>query len=341
MLALFLSAITAFAQDTRPTLSISGLVNNPATYSVDELAKMQSVTVRINDIKKNGSFHGVFYTQGVPLKNLLETAVVEKRGAAFNKPLDLAILVRDKDGNKVALSWGEVFYRNPADVTIAFSTTPVMPHKTDCSGCHSADFSKPVMDQLGRKVNLPKLVVANDFDADRSLEGVTSIEVVDLGPKDAAKKKGELFSSRLLISETGKDAVMVADLSPLPNTSVSMNIVGDGRGFHGRAVYGGVPLKELLSAAGIEPDLSSVVAVSAPDGYRSLVSWGELALSPMGQRIIVADEVGGNPITKEGKFMLILPDDLAADREVKAVSKIEVYSLKEQVTNQHTSNTLK
>ena len=105
-----------------------------------------------------------------------------------------------------------------------------------------------------------------------------------------------------------------------------MNIVGDGRGFHGRNEFEGTPVTELLTRAGIEPDLRSVVVVSAPDGYRSLISYGELFLSPQGQRILIADRANGTPLQKNGKFLLVLPDDLAADREVKAVDKIEVFT---------------
>ncbi|MHC1697288.1 MAG: SAM-dependent methyltransferase [Geobacteraceae bacterium] len=309
--------------------TITGLVKRPLALSLEDLAKFHTTTLRINDIKKNGAYHGVFTTQGVPLKNLLDVALVEKEASNYAKPIDLAIVVRDKSGNKVALSWGEVFYRNPADVVIAYSATPVMPHHDNCGSCHTNDFTKPYLDQLSRTISLPKLVIANDFDSDRSLEGIVSIEVVNLQPKGTVKKKGELFSPRLVFSGQMENPVTIFSLDNLPRATVAMNIVGDGRGFHGRGLYSGVPLAELVTAVGIEPDLRSVIIISSPDGYRALVSWGELTLSPQGQRIIVADEVNGKPIEKGGKFMLVLPDDLATDREVKAVAKIEVQTFKE------------
>ena len=307
-------------------LTITGLVKRPMTLTADDLAKFRSATVRINDIKKNGDFRGVFTTQGVPLKNLLEVALVEKEASSYAKPVDLAIVVRNKAGKKITLSWGEVFYRNPADVVIAYAATPVMPHHTNCARCHAAEFSKPYMDQLSRTIGFPKLVLANDFDADRSLEEIVNIEVVNLKLRGGAKKKEEMQSPRIILSDRMKNPVTVSSLDNLPRTSVAMNIVGDGRGFHGRAVYTGVPLVKLISAVGLKPDLRSVVVVSSPDGYRSLVSWGELVLSPQGERIIIADELNGKPIERGGKFVLVVPDDLAADREVKAVSMIDVHT---------------
>jgi len=48
----------------------------------------------------------------------------------------------------------------------------------------------------------------------------------------------------------------------------------------------------------------------------------------VGDRIIIANKANGEEIKKVCKFCLILPDDLMADRWVKAVGKIKVISLK-------------
>jgi precorrin-4 methylase/DMSO/TMAO reductase YedYZ molybdopterin-dependent catalytic subunit len=306
-------------------LTVTGLVRQPLSLYLSDLAGFQPATVRTNDIRKDGTYHGVFITQGVPLKTLLDIASIRKEGAGFSKSLDLAIVVRNKEGKEVTLSWGEVFYRNPGDVTIAFAATPVIPHK-ECKGCHEPGFSQPYMDQLNRKIELPKLIVAGDFDSDRSLEGIVNIEVVNLDPNSVNKKKAELVSRQISITGAVKKGLTFTDLASLPRVGVTMNVVGDGRGFHGRDEFEGVPLVELLSRAGVEQDLQSVFVVSAPDGYRSLISYGELFLSPQGRRIIIADKANGQPLKKNGKFLLVVPDDLAADREVKAVDRIEAYT---------------
>ena len=53
------------------------------------------------------------------------------------------------------------------------------------------------LDVLSRKVGYPKLVVANDFYTDRSLEDVTNIEVVDLHLKMAIRKTARPLLARL------------------------------------------------------------------------------------------------------------------------------------------------
>jgi precorrin-4 methylase len=92
--------------------------------------------------------------------------------------------------------------------------------------------------------------------------------------------------------------------------------------------FSGAPLSELLKKAGVTPDLNKVFLISAPDGYRSLLSYGEIFLSSYGKDITIADRESNQPIQTNGKFVLVLPDSLAADGSVKAVSKIEVITLK-------------
>jgi hypothetical protein len=83
-----------------------------------------------------------------------------------------------------------------------------------------------------------------------------------------------------------------------------------------------------MNTLDVKPDLSQVFLVSAPDGYRSLFSYGEVFLDPAGGRVILADRSNGKPLKRGGKFFLAPPDDLMADRDVKAVEKIELISLR-------------
>jgi hypothetical protein len=75
-----------------------------------------------------------------------------------------------------------------------------------------------------------------------------------------------------------------------------------------------------------------VLLISAPDGYRSLYSYGEIFLAPEGDRVMVADRIDDQTIKKGGKFRIVCPDDLMSDRTVKAVQKVEVISLRKGST---------
>jgi precorrin-4 methylase/DMSO/TMAO reductase YedYZ molybdopterin-dependent catalytic subunit len=312
-----------------PAVSITGAVRQPLNLSLEDLQRFETVTVRLNEVTMDRQYHGAFYLRGVPLRTLLELAAVQKEETGFSKQIDLAILVRNKDGKQAVLSWGEVFYSNPAEVVLAFSATPIIPH-TDCNKCHGPEKFKKWLDVLSRPVGQPKLVVANDFYADRSLEDVTNIEVLDLHLKMENKKKENLFSPGFMVTGAVKKKLTVSRLDSYQRVEALAKMIGDGAGYHGLESYSGVLLSELLNKAGVRPDMNQGIVVSAPDGYRTLLSCGEVFLSSRGKSIMVADKMANKPLEKGGKFKLILSDDLAADRTIKAVSNIEVVTFSQK-----------
>lgn len=315
-------AVEAWAS-SEAALSITGEVTQPLSLSLSDLERMEAAKVRLNEVYRDGSFHGVFRLEGPSLASLLDLAEVKKEEGGFFKKVDMAIVVRNRQGSQVVLSWGEVFYRNPAEVIISFRATPVMPWK-------ASEVKPEWLEQLKRPVGFPKLVLANDFYTERCIEEITNIEVVNLHPQLELKKGESLVSPQFAIDGEVAKPSTVKELSSLPRVEVPTKLVGEGGGFHGLETYQGVLLAHLLKKAGIKPDLSSFILASAPDGYRSLVSYGELFQGRSGQDILIADTVNGKPLEKNGKFCLIFPNDLSADRTVKAVDKLQVITLKRE-----------
>jgi precorrin-4 methylase len=330
-----LLTLLTFAGGIWPTpaaaITVGGAVRQPLNLALEDLAKMPSVSVRLNEVTRDRQFHGVFVYRGVPLRFLLELAAVQKEASVFAKPIDLAVVVRSRDGSTTVLSWGEIFYKNQAEVVVAVSATPVMPERaahSQCGQCHQPAEYQPALDQLHRQILFPKLVVSDDLYTDRSLEDVVSVEVVDLKGQTAAASAPKLFSPSFVVSHGQQKAEAIGDLAAYRHVEVLTKEVGEGRGYHGVKRYGGVPLRDLLSKGGIGQEMDSVILASAPDGYRSLFSYGELFLRPDGERIIVADSLEGNPIDSDGRFILVPPDDLAADRDVKALATVEVVRIR-------------
>ena len=334
LLFIVLLAVSCFCNvkgwaDAQSVISITGEVKQPLYMSKDDLKKFDSSCVRLNEVSKDKSFHGVFYFQGPSLQTVLDLAEVKKEESGFSKLVDLAIVVRNKKGEQVVLSWGEIFYRNPADFILGIEATPIMPKKLG-DPAFAQEISPSMVDQLKRNVGLPTLVVANDFYTDRCIEGVASIEVVDLHLPLPGKKGESVFSPQFTVFADKGKPLDVKELSSYPQTALFAKQVGEGKGFHGFNNYKGVSLSLLLEKAGIKPDLNSVIIVSAPDGYRSLLSYGELFLAHSGEEIMIADTADNQPLKKNGTFMLVLPNDLSADRWVKSVDRIEVISMKKE-----------
>lgn len=313
--------------DPPAVVSITGTVKQPLNLTLTDLERYQSVTVQLNGVMEDGSYRGVFYYTGVPLRTLLDAAFVQKEETGFSKQVDMAVRVKNREGKEVALSWGEIFFKNPARIILATSARPIMPHH-DCKTCHTPEEYKPRLQQLNRKIGFPKLVVAGDAYADRCLEDVSTIEVLDLRPGKPARKLKTLFSSECTITGRNVKTTALRDLSGRPRQTLRVKHLGLGKGYHGINVFEGVSFKRLLEEAGVRRDLSEVFLISAPDGYRSLFSYGEVFLDPLGDRIILADKMAGKPLKQGGKFFLIPPDDLMADRDVQAAETVEVLSLK-------------
>ena len=320
-------AVFAEAASSSAMIKITGKVKNELDWSIEDLKAFQSINTQRNDITSDRTFNGNFYFRGVPLRTLLESAGIDKTGASFNKPIDMAIRIKNSS-TSTALSWGEIFYRDSGTVIIAYAGTPILPHH-GCTDCHTPDQIEPIMARYHRTVEFPRLVITTDQYSDRCLEGITEIEVIQTHMKINPEEPEHLYSSKFSVIRADQTKQEFEDLSGVADfyTAPSSYTVGEGKGFHGFQTFSGYKLVDVLAQANIDRDLDSVFMVSAPDNYRAVFSYGEIYLKPDGQRIMLATEENGNPLEKGGKYYLIVPEDLMADRWIKAVDTIRKISL--------------
>lgn len=323
--SLFLNISPSGAEEG--VLKILGCVKNPLILTLKDMEKYNQSETQLNDIRKNGEFKGIFSCRGVSLKTLLHAAGIKKTDTDFKKPVDLAVVVKNTFNDQVVLSWGEIFYKNQDHVLIAVQANPILPHHLGTA--HSKDNAayETMLSQLNREILFPRLVISEDLFSDRCLESVSEITVVDLRPQVEGKKSATVYSKNFKLVGPGISPIMIDSLPETPRKTIRAHVVGEGRGYHGTHDFTGIPLIALLEKIKTGFDINSVFLVSAPDAYRSLISYGELFLSTNGDRILVTDQVDGKAWVRGGRFILVLPDDLMADREVKAVSKIEVMNI--------------
>jgi DMSO/TMAO reductase YedYZ molybdopterin-dependent catalytic subunit len=117
------------------------------------------------------------------------------------------------------------------------------------------------------------------------------------------------------------------ELARLPRRKVS-GMDRDGK----EAEFEGVPLIELVKAAGVEfgpghggPALVSYLVVEAADGYRALFALSELDPALTDRVILVADRRQGKPLgASEGPLRIIVPGEKRHSRWVRQVIAIKV-----------------
>ena len=241
------------------------------------------------------------------------------------RPTDLAIVVQNDSGKRVLFSYGELLFRAPGDVVLAFDAEPMIP-KRSCDSCHKDRSDHNWRSSLDRRQVFPRLIAVRDLDADRSLEGVTSIEVVELfSPAPQPKSKSQPgVSESVEIREGATGIGTTRSLSSYPRHGVHALEVGDAMGYHGEVRCEGALLSDMLSAskAPSGPDVGYVVA--ATDGFRATLSSAELFSTVQPPPILVADRCNGQPLKDQGNFKLIVANDTIAERWVKSVATINV-----------------
>ena len=99
-------------------------------------------------------------------------------------------------------------------------------------------------------------------------------------------------------------------------------------------VYAGIPLAEVLKAAGLrlDPDMAGIrrtvtgsVLVEAADGYQAVFALAELDPALTDRVVLLADTRDGQPLgPKEGPWRLVVPGDKRPARWVRQVTAVTV-----------------
>jgi len=104
-LSVVLLAITSFAQQTQPLLTIDGKIATPITITANDWAKLPHTTVTAH----HGHGKETHQFEGVPLKALLEKAgVVDPQKELKGKAMLQFVVITASDGYRALFSIGEI-----------------------------------------------------------------------------------------------------------------------------------------------------------------------------------------------------------------------------------------
>ncbi len=294
-------------------IEVVGEVANPGFIDL-ELLPLRTLIVREALPGKEGiRFIGAYRYEGYSLLDILNDRVASRRhGAGFKPQTDLMVAVENAAGEKVVLSWGEIYY--PAAlhrVLIAVAAAPIIPNES--------------------KENWPlapgiKLVCANDLYSERGILNPTRITVFT-APLEIPDKKGlkPLTVANFQVLRPGQQA---AAFDPAALAAEKRNFpsvfYGRGKGFHGFQEFTGALLADALKRY-VTLDAAALrrgyLVAASIDGYRIAMSCSELFNRNDQAEFLLLDRGAG---ADGGRYAIFPAADFFSDRALKAVSVIHI-----------------
>jgi hypothetical protein len=293
-------------------LEIAGEIENPGKVDFSKLQK-RSVIVKETLLKESGgdAFVGAYRYDGYSLFDILNDRIIKKKNAAEFRPIiDLYVEIENSDGEKVILSWGEIYYPNFLhNSIIATNVARIVPSKT-----------KDVWPLPAKG----KLVVANDLITERNIPEPVKITVKSFDRSIPVNRDiTPLYSDDVKIYDREKMVERILTSSKkFQNETVHTVFYGRGRGIHSTQPFSGNYLKELLAqhftfnSGNLK---TGMVVLVGKDGYRSVYSYSEIVNRNDQAEVLLV------PCEQEkdgGKFRIFPSCDFFSDRAVKALSEI-------------------
>lgn len=298
-----------------PEIYIGGELANPGQISFDGLP-LRSIIVKETLMSESGDkFVGAYRYDGYSLLNILNNCRLEKKNQAEFPPIiDMYVQVENEKGDKVNISWGEIFYPNHLhEIIIATKVMRIIPSKTK---------------DLWPLPTESKLVFGSDLITERNISSPAVITILSY-PKSFVTVKGmsPVFSPdvKLYVNDSLTTTINALPSNIQPQTYHTI-FYGRGRGIHSTQPFTGYMLKEIMapylpvSAAALR---TGIVLIAAKDGYRGVYTVSELMnRNDQAETLLIyaPEETDG------GAFRLFPAGDFFSDRAIKAVESIYIFA---------------
>ena len=293
---------------------ISGEIENPGQLDFSKLTK-RSVIVKEALLKNDtgNQFVGAYRYDGYSLFDILCDRVLKKKNAAEFRPIiDLFVEIENAKGEKVVLSWGEIFYPNNLhNIIITTDVMRIVPSKTK--------------DLWPLPVEC-KLIMSQDLVSERNISGPVKITVFSYPGSYLVNREMNPLVSEKVDLFSGKDKIDSFTETPalLQKETLHTIFYGKGRGIHSTQPFSGVYLKDYLAGKfqfNRKNLQTGLVICAGIDGYRSVFSFSEIMNRSDQAEILLVP----CPNEKDGGRFRIFPScDFFSDRAVKALSEIRV-----------------
>ena len=292
-------------------LSIAGEIENPSDIDFSNLP-LHSVIVKEALLDGKGNkFIGAYRYDGYSLYDILNLMKLKKANEKEFRPIiDLYVTIENNKGEKVILSWGEIYYPyHLHEIIIAKQVTRIVPSKTK---------------DLWPLPTECKLIVCTDLVTERNISMPSKITVKSY-KKSFKTVKGlkPLYSPKIDLYDNNKLVNTLTGISDtFKNEVYSTIFYGRGRGIHSTTPFTGVMLKNILApyAELSQKNIrTGTYLVVAKDGYRCVYSFSELMNRNDQAEVLLMC----NPKLKDdGIFKVFSACDFFSDRAVKGITSI-------------------
>jgi hypothetical protein len=299
-----------FGYSFSPVL-ISGEVGDPGIYNLPETTPVtsESVTYQAAGVPVSDSY------TGTTLWNLLADAGGVTTTTAKNDILSKYVIATGADGYQAVFSLGEI---DPM-----FGNQPVLVAYADTAG------------QLGPNASdgLARLVVPHDIAGGRYVSDLVSLQVKSL-PEPGPTGNGGISPQATLSGAVADPMIVTPETLAALHQSTTVKATYLAGATPTTDVYRGVSLWNLIQDAGLLTDpaikndlLGFAVVATGSDGYRAVISLGEIAPTFGNQPDLVAyrDAQGQlGPTGSDGALRLVVPGDQAGGRYVSNLVSLQV-----------------
>lgn len=285
-------------------------LNGEVNFEELQLRKL-TVKEALLDSENKPEFIGAYTYYGYSIFDIINKRLVTKKNQkTFSPDVDLYVTIENDKGEKVVLSWGEIFYPNQLHRNmIAVKVSCVIPTKTKVHG--------PIPTEM-------KLVCGGDMFTYRNISNPTKITVKSYD-KTFPGKKGlsPIYSEdiTLLVNNMEKKKIKTipADCKQVEYPYV---FYGRGRGFHGIHDFKGYLLKDFLKdhfEFTKENLKKGVLVFAAKDAYRCVYTFAEIFNRNDQSEFLVFDK---GKDKNRGRFSLFPTPDFYSDRALRSINTL-------------------
>lgn len=289
-------------------IRIEGEIEKPIDVDFSKLS-LHSVIVKEAVLDSNGNrFVGSYRYDGFSLYDILNNAKLKKANyKEFERIIDMYVQIENAQGEKVFISWGELFYPNHKhEIIIATRVMRIVPSITN------------------EHWTLPKtckLIVCSDLLTERNILSPSKITVKSY-PKSFPTKKGlkpNLSPDIKIYNEDALVETITENPKNLKEQTYNAIFYGRGKGIHSTKPFYGVMVKDVVSKyVNITKEnlRKGMFVVVAKDGYRGVFTFSEVMNRNDQSELLLLCR----PESKEnGIFKLFPAFDFFSDRAVKGI----------------------